>query len=244
MLTRLIVRSGETVEVHSVAWNREQGWIACGCEGGLLKILKLEGMTPPAKPFVPLIIRQRANDENMFISQRRNGGGEGCRCRKRRQRHDEPDPGGPLGCHQRAHVEPALPQADLLRPAEPHHRLGPVQGWRVHTCAVLVSRVSQGNWAEEMVNNRNKSIVRDMQWNADGQKICIIYEDGAVIVGGVGGDRLWGKELKIPLQKVNLTQSCLLESTHGCATGGVVPRRQNYPVWRNFGRDPRVLGER
>ncbi len=47
-----ICNRGETVEVHSVAWNREHGWIACGCEDGLLKILKLEGMTPPAKPLV------------------------------------------------------------------------------------------------------------------------------------------------------------------------------------------------
>ena len=46
--------SGETVDVHSVAWNREHGWIACGCGDGLLKILKLEGMTPPPKPYVLL----------------------------------------------------------------------------------------------------------------------------------------------------------------------------------------------
>lgn len=26
-----------------------------------------------------------------------------------------------------------------------------------------------------------------MSWNADGQKICIVYEDGAVIVGSVDG---------------------------------------------------------
>ena len=26
-----------------------------------------------------------------------------------------------------------------------------------------------------------------MSWNADGQKICIVYEDGAVIVGAVDG---------------------------------------------------------
>ena len=56
-----------------------------------------------------------------------------------------------------------------------------------------------------MINNRNKSVVRDMQWNSDGQKICIVYEDGAVIVGGVEGNRLWGKELKIPLQKAPTT---------------------------------------
>lgn len=35
-------------------------------------------------------------------------------------------------------------------------------------------------WYEEMVNNRNKSVVKDMRWTADGQKICIAYEDGVV----------------------------------------------------------------
>jgi hypothetical protein len=30
-------------------------------------------------------------------------------------------------------------------------------------------------------------------------KICIVYEDGAVIVGSVDGNRLWGKELKVTL---------------------------------------------
>jgi hypothetical protein len=30
---------------------------------------------------------------------------------------------------------------------------------------------------------RNKSFVRDMQWTPGGEKICIAYEDGAVIVG-------------------------------------------------------------
>ena len=35
-----------------------------------------------------------------------------------------------------------------------------------------------GSWYEEMINNRNKSVVRGMKWTADGQKICIVYEDG------------------------------------------------------------------
>ena len=48
-------------------------------------------------------------------------------------------------------------------------------------------------WYEEMINNRNKSVVRDMKWTADGRKIVIVYEDGAVIVGSVDGNRLWGK---------------------------------------------------
>lgn len=54
----------------------------------------------------------------------------------------------------------------------------------------------KGMWFEEMINNRNKSVVRSMKWNSEGQKICIVYEDGAVIVGSVDGNRIWGKELK------------------------------------------------
>jgi len=60
----------------------------------------------------------------------------------------------------------------------------------------------KGMWFEEMINNRNKSVVKDMKWTADGQKICIVYEDGAVIVGSVDGNRLWGKELEIELNLV------------------------------------------
>ncbi len=44
-----------------------------------------------------------------------------------------------------------------------------------------------------MVNNRKASVVRDMKWSPDGTKICIAYEDGHVIVGGVEGNRRWGK---------------------------------------------------
>lgn len=62
---------------------------------------------------------------------------------------------------------------------------------------IIVWIIHKGKWYEEMVNNRNKSVVRDMRWTPDGNKICIVYEDGAVIVGSVDGERLWGKELTI-----------------------------------------------
>lgn len=47
-----------------------------------------------------------------------------------------------------------------------------------------------------MTNDRKKSTVKGMSWTADGQKICIVYEDGAIIVGSADGNRIWGKELK------------------------------------------------
>ncbi|OXU20972.1 hypothetical protein TSAR_008652 [Trichomalopsis sarcophagae] len=61
---------------------------------------------------------------------------------------------------------------------------------------IIVWMLYKGSWNEEMINNRNKSVVRGMSWSSNGQKICIVYEDGAVIVGSVEGNRIWGKELK------------------------------------------------
>lgn len=67
---------------------------------------------------------------------------------------------------------------------------------------IIVWIMHKGAWYEEMINNRNKSVVRDMKWTADGRKIAIVYEDGAVIVGSVDGNRLWGKELNMTLRFV------------------------------------------
>ena len=64
---------------------------------------------------------------------------------------------------------------------------------------IIVWQLHKGMWYEEMINNRNKSVVRDLRWSADGEKICIAYEDGHVIVGGAGGKRLWGKDLPLTL---------------------------------------------
>ncbi|XP_026325281.1 WD repeat-containing protein 35 [Hyposmocoma kahamanoa] len=63
---------------------------------------------------------------------------------------------------------------------------------------IIVWMLYKGSWYEEMINNRNKSTVTSMAWGSDGQKICIAYEDGAVIVGGVDGSRVWGKDIKGP----------------------------------------------
>lgn len=67
---------------------------------------------------------------------------------------------------------------------------------------IIVWTLHKNIWYEEMINNRNKSIVKDMKWNYDGQKICIIYEDGAIIVGSVDGSRIWNKELEFQLKAI------------------------------------------
>ncbi|XP_055386233.1 WD repeat-containing protein 35 [Condylostylus longicornis] len=64
------------------------------------------------------------------------------------------------------------------------------------TGVIMVWMLYKGSWYEEMTNDRKKSVVKGMSWTSDGQKICIVYEDGAIIVGSVDGNRIWGKELK------------------------------------------------
>ncbi|KAL1493198.1 hypothetical protein ABEB36_011298 [Hypothenemus hampei] len=61
---------------------------------------------------------------------------------------------------------------------------------------IVVWMLYKGAWHEEMINNRKKSTVVGIDWSGDGQKICIIYEDGVVVVGCVEGNRIWRKELK------------------------------------------------
>lgn len=61
---------------------------------------------------------------------------------------------------------------------------------------IMVWMMYKGGWYEEMTNDRKKSTVKGMSWTADGHKICIVYEDGAIVVGSADGNRIWGKELK------------------------------------------------
>ena len=83
---------------------------------------------------------------------------------------------------------------------------------------IIVLIVHKGHSFEEMINNRNKSVVRDMKWTSSGDKICIVYEDGAVIVGSVEGNRLWGKDLEFELAKIEWSadgKTILFGTTNG-----------------------------
>eukprot|EP00842_Homolaphlyctis_polyrhiza_P002710 jgi/Hompol1/343/HPOL_004245-RA len=140
--------------LRAVAWNNDQGWIACGGDDGLLKVLKLESnvaasAAPVGVSTVSPAVANSAASASPVAAQD-NG--------------KKPD----------GAAAPAPSQLSMNQTLEGH----------------------QGMWYEEMINNRNKSVVTDMQWNKDGQKICIVYEDGAVILGSVDGNRIWGKEIK------------------------------------------------
>ena len=48
-----------------------------------------------------------------------------------------------------------------------------------------------------MINNRNKSLVRSMAWNADGQRICIVYEDGKSVERLNKPENTWNDEVTL-----------------------------------------------
>ncbi|WAR17526.1 WDR35-like protein [Mya arenaria] len=99
-------------KLRCVSWNKDQGYIACGGEDGLLKVLKLETQTGAVQ-----VVTWNGQYQKLTTSD----------------------------------------------------QYGLIIVWMLY----------KGSWYEEMINNRNKSVVRSMAWNADGQKICIVYEDGA-----------------------------------------------------------------
>uniref|UniRef100_A0A061SDB5 Wd repeat-containing protein 35 isoform x2 n=1 Tax=Tetraselmis sp. GSL018 TaxID=582737 RepID=A0A061SDB5_9CHLO len=143
------------ITVRCTSWNSEQGWIACGGDDGLLKVLKLESSATTKD-------KAQAPASNLSMNQTLEG-----------------------------HKDSVL----VVTWNENYRKLTSSDS----TGLIIVWMLHKGMWFEEMINNRNKSVVRDMRWTPDGQKICIAYEDGAVIVGSVDGNRLWGKELSMNL---------------------------------------------
>ncbi|KAJ3259989.1 WD repeat-containing protein 35 [Boothiomyces macroporosus] len=141
--------------LQTVAWNNDQGWIACGGDDGLLKVLKLESNNPPntqaenkGAPTSQLSMNQTLEGHNGSLM---------------------------IATWNRQHQKLTTSDSNGL---------------------IIVWILYKGMWYEEMINNRNKGLVTGMEWNKDGQKICIVYEDGAVILGSVDGNRIWGKEVK------------------------------------------------
>ena len=151
------------VKIRSLSYNEEQGggggWLACGGDDGMLKVLKLETARDGSGA------RGIAAPTNLSMNQTLEG-------------H--------RGCVVVTTWNPAF------RKLTTSDQNGLIIVWLMH----------KGSWFEEMINNRNKSVVRDMRWRSNGQEICIAYEDGMVIVGNVDGNRIWSRDMGASLLQV------------------------------------------
>lgn len=84
--------------------------------------------------------------------------------------------------------------------------------------SIIVWILHEDTWYEEMVNSRSGKPVCSVSWSPDGKKVCILYEDGTVIVGTVDGQRLWSKELKMQMQLCQWSpdsKTAMLATTEG-----------------------------
>ncbi|KAF6259424.1 intraflagellar transport protein [Scenedesmus sp. NREL 46B-D3] len=148
-------------KLRCISWNTDQGWIACGGEGALLKVLRLDGATQKE---VQKAAAAAAAGGSVALAQNQT-----------------------LEGHSSAVVCATWNSA--FNKLTTSDEAGLIIVWTLYN----------GMWYEEMINNRNKGVVKDMKWTPNGDKICIAYDDGAVIVGSVDGNRLWGKELSMQL---------------------------------------------
>jgi WD repeat-containing protein 35 len=142
----------DSATIGCVAWNKADGWLCCGAEQGLVKVIHI------------------------------GDGGDG-----KAKMSSFSLPG-----HSEKHKVTACCWNERYKKLTTGDDSGHIIVWLQNHLA----------FQEEMVNNRNCSVVTDMQWAPDGSRICIAYKDGAVIVGHVDGTRLWGKELDMPLDKL------------------------------------------
>ncbi|CAM6106102.1 unnamed protein product [Calypogeia fissa] len=147
------------MKLKSLAWNSHQGWLACGGENGLLKVLKLDTWASKG------------------------------------ERNQKPNVAGSSNLSMNQLLEGHTGTVVAVRWNHNYRKLTSTD----ETGLIIVWVLFKGMWFEEMINNRNKSAVKDLRWSSDGQKICIMYEDGQVIMGNVDGNRLWTKELNAQL---------------------------------------------
>ncbi|VDP16487.1 unnamed protein product [Soboliphyme baturini] len=161
------------VTLRCTAWNHKEGYIACGGDGGLLKVIKLENSGTNGNENLPLTSKLSVNQ----TLDGHNGTVKVIRWNENFQK---------------------------LATSDQH-------GY------IIVWTFYKGSWCEEMINNRNKSVVTDLQWSNDGNQICIAYEDGVVIVGSADGNRIWSKETKLSLVAVQVKCTiCLFANDYYC----------------------------
>lgn len=160
----------------SLSWNTKRGLLACGGESGLLKIIKTDsivGMTAV-----------KATGISTSVSKQ---GGEGPSLLNDLASLSNQTLHGHAGRVTRCAWNPNY---NKLASADDK---GLIIVW-------TSEEEGDDRWYEEMINKREESIVKDLKWTEAGDRICIAYLDGTVIVGSVEGTKIWGREFGVSLE--------------------------------------------
>lgn len=141
--------------MNCIAWNKEHGYIAVAGTEGLLKVLKLDQ--------APMTNAVNANSNLNGLGQ--NVGALA----------------GVSNLSLNQNLEGHKESVKVVVWNDAHQKLtsSDLNG------VIMVWMLYKGSWYEEMTNDRKKSTVSGMHWTTDGSKICIVYEDGAIILGTI-----------------------------------------------------------
>ena len=145
-------------QLHTIAWNNRQGFVAVGGENGLLKVLRLDVPPKITSNSDPLsaAAASAANDPNQFTMNQSLAG------------HEE----------ELIIRSTWNPVHDRLTTAD---QKGTIIVW-----ALAEPDIENGTpavWFEELVNaNKKKTPVANMAWDRAGDRICIAYEDGLLLI--------------------------------------------------------------
>lgn len=126
-------------KLKSASWSKEHGYVACGGEDGLLKVLKLEVQNDTKH-------KGLAAQTNLVMNQNLDGH-SGCQCVHIKVTHFTDD------------VQVII-WNEKFRKITSSDQNGLIIVWMLH----------KGAWYEEMINNRNKSSVKDMK-----VILCVFY---------------------------------------------------------------------
>lgn len=140
-------------KVRTIAWSSDHDFIACGGEDGILKVIKLE---------------QHLSGNSLANTAINNVG---------KKPTSTKETNGSKNYSHNQNLESHKSTVQSVCWNEPFQKLTSSD----ESGSIIVWMLYKGNWYEEMVNNRNKSLVTGMAWTHDGQKICIVY-DGKLVL--------------------------------------------------------------
>lgn len=163
-LTKKIALANQK-KIYCLSWSHQTGFIACGADNGLLKVLRLEDQ--PALNDKKESDNQSEQAHSRFLTMNQS-----------------------LEGHSNSVIH--------LSWNDKHEKLisSDVNG------LIIVWMFYKGHYYEEMINNRSRSVVIEVKWTFEGDKICIVFEDASVIVGSVEGQRLFQKDNLIKIAKL------------------------------------------
>lgn len=158
----------EETKLSSVEWNNSNGYIACGGEDGVIRILSISSESTKENTPIAGIANGVSMNQNLNISQTLES-------------HKNPV------CLMLWNKDnQKLFSADVG---------GAIVIWAREKNSLVEEVLNIINF-NQMSNDKKKNSIVSMKWSRDYEHICILYSEGTVLMGNAQGGKVWSTELK------------------------------------------------